>query len=171
VVRVRRVLALAFGFAGILVVLRPGIDALGPGSAAALGMAAVYAVEMILAKVLLRTESSLTVTFYTSVFTVPVTLVATLFVWRTPLLNELGWLFAIAVCGVLAHLALVQTFKETEMTTVLPFDFTKLVWATIFGHLVFAEIPDVWTWVGGIMISVATTYLAYRETHAKNTSG
>jgi drug/metabolite transporter (DMT)-like permease len=102
---------------------------------------------------------------------IPVTLIAALFVWQTPSLLEVGWLFAIAAFAVLGHLALVQAFKEAEVSTVLPFDFTKLVWATVFGYLIFVEIPDVWTWVGGILISAATTYMAYRETRAGSSSG
>ena len=171
VVRVRRIVALVVGFTGTIVVLRPGLDTIGPGTIAALGMAAFYAGEMIVAKVLMRTESSLTVTVYSSMFMVPVTLIAALFVWRTPSLVEVGWLFAIAAFAVIGHITLVQAFKEAEVSAVIPFDFTKLVWATAFGYLIFAEIPDVWIWVGGIMISVATTYVAYRETRAGRTNG
>ena len=171
VARTRRVVALIVGFAGTLVILRPGFETIDAGTMAALGMAAFFALEMIVAKVLMRTESSLTVTLYSSIFTLPVTLIAALYVWRTPSLLEVGWLFAIAASAVLGHIALVQAFKEAEVSTVLPFDFTKLVWTAVFGYLVFVEIPDVWTWVGGVMISAATTFMAYRETRARSTSG
>ena len=49
------------------------------------------------------------------------------------------------------------------MTAVLPVDFTRLVWASLIGYLAFGEVPDAWTWVGGIMIFSATTDSAYRE--------
>ena len=171
VVRMRRVVALIVGLAGTLVILQPGFETIDAGTMAALGMAAVHAVNMIVAKVLMRTESSLTVTLYSSIFMLPVTLVATLFVWRPPSFLEVGWLFAIAASAVLVHITLVQALMEAEVSTVLPLDFTKLVWTAVFGYLLFVEIPDIWTWVGGGMISAATTFMAYRETHAKRTSG
>ena len=169
--RGRRVAALAVGFAGTLVILRPGFDTVDIGTIAALGMALFYAGEMIVAKVLMRTESSLTVTLYSSMFMVPATLIPALYVWRTPSLLEVGWLFAIAASAVIGHIALVKAFKEAEVSAVLPFDFTKLVWTIVFGYVIFSETPGVWIWVGGIMISAATTYMAYRESRSQSTSG
>ena len=46
---------------------------------------------------------------------------------------------------------------------VFPVDYTRLVWASVIGYLVFSEVPDVWTWVGGTIIFASTTYIAYRE--------
>ena len=66
-----------------------------------------------------------------------------------------------------SHLCLAQAFKEAEVTAVLPVDFTKLIWAAIVGYIVFAEVPDLWIWVGGIMVFAASTYVAYREAHRK----
>ena len=56
------------------------------------------------------------------------------------------------------------------MTAVLPVGFTRLIWASIFGYLVFAEIPDPWTWVGGTMIFLAASYIAYRERRIRQSS-
>ncbi len=56
-----------------------------------------------------------------------------------------------------------DVFKAADATVVFPVDFTRLVWATIIGYLLFSEIPDLWTWVGGTIIFASTTYIAYRE--------
>jgi len=64
-------------------------------------------------------------------------------------------------------LALAQAFKEADTTAVLPFDFTRLIWASILGFVVFAEIPDLWTWIGGAVIFGSTTYIAFREARRK----
>ena len=53
----------------------------------------------------------------------------------------------------------------------LPFNFASLIWATIIGYLVFAEVPTIWTWVGGAMIFVAGTYLVIRESRLSGASG
>ena len=65
------------------------------------------------------------------------------------------------------HLALAQAFKESDATAVLPFDFMRLIWASALGFLVFAEVPDVWTWIGGAVIFSSTVYIAFRETRLK----
>ena len=60
-----------------------------------------------------------------------------------------------------------QAFKEADATAVLPFDFTRLIWASAIGYLAFAEVPDMLTWVGGIVIFASTTYIAVREVKVK----
>jgi drug/metabolite transporter (DMT)-like permease len=67
------------------------------------------------------------------------------------------------VLGTVSHLCLAQALKEADVTAVLPFDFTKLIWAALFGFVFFAEVPDWGTWLGGAMIFAAVTYIAYRE--------
>ena len=61
-----------------------------------------------------------------------------------------------------------QAFKEADLTAVLPLNFLRLIWLALIGYLVFDEIPDIWTWVGGIVIFVSATYGALRESSAKN---
>ena len=54
-------------------------------------------------------------------------------------------------------------FKAADATVVFPVDYTRLVWASIIGCLIFSEVPDIWTWVGGTILFASTTYIAYRE--------
>ena len=65
--------------------------------------------------------------------------------------------------GSLGHLALAEAMKEGDVVVVLPADFTKLIWAAIFGYFFFAEIPDWGTWLGGAVIFLAVSYIAYQE--------
>ena len=118
---------------------------------------------MILAKVLGRSESALTITLYTALVAIPITLVAAVPVWQTPSLEQIGWFTVIGVLGSLNHLCQAQALKEADVTAILPVGFTRLIWASVFGYLVFAEIPDPWTWVGGTMIFLSASYIAYRE--------
>ncbi|HJO68498.1 MAG TPA: hypothetical protein QF804_02300 [Rhodospirillales bacterium] len=53
------------------------------------------------------------------------------------------------------------------MTAVLPINFLSLIWASIIGYLAFAEVPDIWTWAGGIMIFTGATTIALRESRIK----
>ena len=79
----------------------------------------------------------------------------------------LPFLFLIGLLGATGHLALAQAFKEADTTAVMPFDFTRLIWASVLGFIVFAEVPDIWTWLGGSVIFGSATYIAFREARKK----
>ncbi|MCH8166963.1 MAG: EamA family transporter [Proteobacteria bacterium] len=73
--------------------------------------------------------------------------------------------------GTIAQLALTQALKETEPTAVLPFDFLKLVWATLLGMWVFGELPDLVTWIGAMVVFASGFFLAWREYQARRAAG
>lgn len=162
--RIRCAAALAVGFAGALVIIRPGLIAVDAGSLIVLGASLCWGSAMIMVKVLSRTESSLTITLYVAIIVMPFALIAALPFWRTPSLEELAWLAGIGAAHSTAQLFMAQAFKEADATAVLPVDFSRLIWATLIGYFVFAEVPDVWTWTGGVMIFAAVLYLAPRKT-------
>ena len=162
-IRARRITALVLGYLGALVILRPGFVALDTGSIYALVSAAAWGLGMIVIKVLSRSESSLTITIYMTLVAMPITLAAAVTVWQTPTLTQMAWLAAIGTLASLANLSVAQAFKDADLTAILPFDFTKLIWASAIGYLVFAEEPSPWTWVGGTIIFAAATYIAFRE--------
>jgi drug/metabolite transporter (DMT)-like permease len=161
--RLRRWIVMACGLAGTLILLRPGFRDLGTGPLLLLGAAVLWAFALVDIRVLSRTDSSITITLYMSVFLTPLTLLASLPVWQWPMGVEWVWLVGIGLLGNLGQIALSQSLKEAEASVVLPFDFLKLIWGTLFGYLAFTEIPDLWTWVGGLAIFASTTYLTVRE--------
>ena len=163
VVRARRIAALIVGYIGTLVILRPGFVAVDLGSLLVLSGAATWGLGMIQTKVLSRTESSLTITAYMTLFSAPLAFLVALPVWTTPSWEHVTWMLAIAGFGTAGDLCMAQAFKSAEATAVIPFDFTKLVWVAIIGYFAFDEIPDAGTWVGGLMVLAAVTYIAHRE--------
>lgn len=162
-IRARRISALIVGFCGMLIVLRPGFDTIGPGPLLVLGSTVLWAVSMIDIKILARTDSSLTIATYMLVFVTPISLVAALFHWQTPTLGQLGWLFVLGALGSTGQLLFTEAFKRADTGVLLPLDFTKLIFAGILGYLAFGQIPDMWTWVGGTLIFASTCYIAIRE--------
>ena len=122
-----------------------------------------WGASMIIVKILSRSDSSIGITFYGALFVSPIALIAAIPFWETPTFAELAWMAAIGVFATLSNLCFNQAIKEADLTVLLPFDFTRLIWAAIIGYLVFAEAPSIWTWVGGAMIFVGGTYLAIRE--------
>lgn len=163
----RRWAALIAGFVGAWIVIRPGLAVVNTGALFVIASSVIWAGSMIIIKILSRTESSLTITLYMGLFMAPLSLIPALFVWEWPTLEALGFLLLVGGFGGVGHLALAQAFKEADTTAVLPFDFLRLIWASALGFLVFAEIPDVWTWLGGAVIFTSTTYIAFRETRIK----
>lgn len=163
VIRTRRITALIIGFAGTMIILRPGIIELDLGSMLILGACASWAGCLVIIKVLARTDSSITITLYSTIFLMPVSLTAAIPYWQTPNLDQLLLLAAMGIAGSLGQTALAQSFREADMTAVMPLEFLRLVWAALFGYFFFAEVPDIWVWIGGTIIFSASTYIAIRE--------
>lgn len=160
---VRRWTAIVFGFIGTMVILRPGFAAIDTGSILVLLSAGLWGVTMIVIRILGRTESSLTTTGYMNLLLSALSLGPALYVWQMPQGIAWFWLLVIGITGTAAQLALAEALKVAETTVIMPFDFLKIVWASIFGFLLFAEVPGIFTFIGAAIIFISTFYIAYRE--------
>jgi drug/metabolite transporter (DMT)-like permease len=163
VIRTRRITALIIGLAGTMIILRPGFVELDLGSMLILGACAAWAGCLVIIKVLARTESSVTITLYSTIFLMPVSLTAAIPYWQWPNIDQLLLLAVMGIAGSIGQTALAQSFREADMTAVMPLEFLRLVWAALFGYFFFAEVPDVWVWTGGSVIFAASFYIAIRE--------
>ena len=162
-VRARRIGAVLMGFAGALIILRPGIAVIDPGAIAQLVAAPLFAASFILAKKLTETDPTRVIVGGLTIIVTLVLLVPALLVWRTPTPVELGWLFATASFATAGHLTLTQAFRAAEITATQPVAFLQLVWATLLGYYAFGETPDMFTWIGAAVIAASATYIAHRE--------
>ncbi len=160
----RRWFGIGLALAGGLIIIRPGFVEIGLGTWLILFSAVVVSGSKLIAKVLSGTESAVTIVAMLTVLTVPIILVPTLFVWQTPTLEQLGLLFLIGILGTTGHLLFVQAYKLADISLVEPAIFTRMIWAALIGLVLFSEFPDMWTWIGGAVIVVGTTYIARRET-------
>jgi drug/metabolite transporter (DMT)-like permease len=156
------VVALLLGFLGTLIVMRPdaGIDR---GVLMVLASSALWAIALLTIKALSHTESSFAVTLYTGIFMAPLSLIPAWLVWTPPTGRELAGLALMGTVGTLSQLLMTQAFHEADASAVLPVDFTRLLWASVFGILIFNETPEMATLAGGTLIFVSTTYITYRE--------
>jgi drug/metabolite transporter (DMT)-like permease len=162
-IKARRIGALVVGFAGVLVVVQPGGGPIAYGDAMILISSLFWAAAITVIKRLADTDSSLTMTAYMTVLMVPFALVPALFVWQWPSWMALGLCVAMGLIGTLGHLAFAQAFRLADSTAIMPLDFTRLVWASLLGFLIFAEVPSLAHWLGGALIFASTLYIAYRE--------
>ena len=167
-VSVRRWSAILAGFVGTLLILRPGVATVAYGELLVLGSAVAWACAIIVIKVLSRTDTSVTITAYMYVLMTPATLIAASFDWTWPTLEQYGWLVAIGLTGALGHVLTAEALSRGDTHVVTPFDFFRLIWATLIGILLFGESVDSLVWVGGAIVIASVSYFAWRERQIAN---
>ena len=167
VIRFHRTAALILGFIGIIIIIRPGYVPFEYGTLLMLAASLSFSFVLIFVKKLSATDSSLTIIFYHLLYMTPVFFILSLFYWESVSFNQLIIFVFMGASGLLSHWCLAQAFKLSDTTFVMPLQFTKLIWASLIGLFIFAEQPDIWTWVGGVIIFISVVYITYREAFKK----
>ena len=178
-VRLRRWAATIAGFLGVLVMLRPGtghsavasLALSGAGLGALLGITAamVSAVVTLIVKNLARTEPSDAIVTYMVLLLTPMSLIPALPFWQWPPLMVWPFIVAMGACGSFGHMCYIRAFALSDASAVMPYDYTRLLFAAAIGYFAFAEVPDPWTWAGAAIIVGSAIYIAHREALAKQT--
>lgn len=159
IVRMRRWAAVAVGFAGAMIVLRPGIEEVTLGALLVLTCAVFSAGSRISVRFLTARSDANAIVAIHFILLTPMVLVPALFVWQWPSWDALAWMAALAGLGTVGHIALTRA----EASHLAPFDFTQLLVAAAIGYFLFAEVPDEWTWAGSALIAGSAIYIARRE--------
>ena len=167
VIRFHRTAALLLGFVGILIIIRPGYMPFEFGTVLMLIASFSFSFVLIFVKKLSATDSSLTIIFYHLLYMTPAFFILSLFYWENINFNQLIIFILMGASGLLSHWCLAQAFKMSDTTFVMPLQFTKLIWASLIGLFIFAEQPDIWTWIGGVIIFISIVYITYREAFKK----
>ena len=163
VVRGRRWAAVAIGFAGVLIVLRPGAAAFAPEAGLVLLSALASAAVVLMVKRLTLGESTTTIVFYQSLFLTALSLAPALLFWQPPSLASLLQVALIGALGTITWLCFTRAFALADASAVMPLEFLKLPFTASLAHLLFAQVPSIWTWIGGGIIFASTFYIARRE--------
>ena len=167
VIRFHRTAALLLGFIGILIIIRPGYMPFEFGTILMLIASFSFSFVLIFVKKLSATDSSLTIIFYHLLYMTPAFFILSFFYWENINFNQLIIFILMGAAGLLSHWCLAQAFKMSDTTFVMPLQFTKLIWASLIGLFIFSEQPDIWTWVGGVIIFISVVYITYREAFKK----
>ena len=85
------------------------------------------------------------------------------FFWQEPSLISLFYVFIAAISGTILHLCLAQSYKYAELSVTQPIWFSGLIFGSVFGYFAFNETPDIWTWVGGIVVFSSVLVITYNE--------
>ncbi|SLN57354.1 DMT family transporter [Oceanibacterium hippocampi] len=161
-VGVRRWAAVAVGFAGALVIIRPGLGAMHPAALLVLMMAVTHALYQITTR-MLAGENPVTTLFYTAIVGSLAMSGAMPFYWVTPSLVDGGLMILLGVLGGVGHFLLIKAFQVSMASTLAPFMYLQLIAATIAGYIVFGDFPDQWTILGAAIVAFAGIYIGYRE--------
>ena len=167
-VGIRRWAAIGIGLLGTLIILQPGAQAINLGAAVALVSSLFWAGTLLVVKVLTRSDSGMTIVFYSSVFFTLFAAGPAFYYWTWPTGEQLALMITIGLMALVGHLAMAKALKEAEATAIMPIDFTRLLWAAAAGYLWFGEFPDLWTWIGGAVVFASTIYITYRESRSKS---
>ena len=162
-VRWRRWSATVIGFAGVLVMARPGEGSLQLGALVALANAAAVALSILLVRRLSDSETPLMILTQFAIFSTHPARRAGHLVWRWP--DLWGWVLAvgIALSATVGQYFWVQAFKSGEMSAVAPFEYMRLPFAVFVGWLIWGEMPVIWTYVGASIVIGSALYIAHRE--------
>ncbi len=163
VIRARRTTATVIGFIGVMICLRPSSGDFEPWALGAIGFALIAAFVTVTVKRLTETEPPLTIVFYTYAYVGVLALVPAMLTWRTPSTHELVLVLLMALCSTLGQTCMVHGLRAGEATAVTPFEYTRMLYAFVFGYLLFGEVPTASTWIGGAIIIASSLYIAYRE--------
>ena len=162
-IRIYRISALFIGFIGMLIILRPGIIDISLGIQMVLVATFFWSVIIILTKQLTNKDSSITILVYMYTFMTCLTLITAIIFWQTPTANSIIYLSLAAFVGTISHFSINHAFKLVDVSMTQPFSFIGLIIASLYGYFLFDESPDIYTWLGAIVIFVGIIIITIRE--------
>lgn len=160
----RRWSAVAVGFGGVLVVLRPGFAELNLGHIAALASSSFFALSLIVARRIGNSETGSTLLISLMAALLIVSGPALPAVYVSSSLSDLAMLAGLGLLMGLGHLGLIQALRLAPSNVVAPFHYSQIVWAVIFGLLLFGDRPSAWVIAGSTIIIASGLYILWRET-------
>ena len=162
-VRLRRWIAVAVGFAGAMIIIRPGIGDLGLGAVVILISTPIFSASNLISKALARTESAPTIVVWQNLTISLAAFPVALWFWQTPQWADLLWFIAAGLCGTLGHMCQQNGYQLADITLLQPIGFLSLLWNALLGYFLFFQQPDVWTFVGAAVIFASAMYISHRE--------
>jgi drug/metabolite transporter (DMT)-like permease len=158
-----RIVMLALGVAGILIILKPGFEIVEPGALAMLAGSFAYASMNIATKRLAEKDSAFAILFYMSAIQLPLGLFPALSQWVSPRIAELPWIVAIGAAGLSAHYCLTRALRIADAMVVVPVDFLRLPLIAVVGMVFYGEPLELSIMLGAVVIFAGTYYSIRRE--------
>lgn len=165
--RAPRIVAIIVGFAGIWVILRPGIEIIHPAALVVLGAAVCYGASYTMTKGLTRTEAPWVIVFYMQALQLPLAMFPAMAEWVTPTWADMPWLVLVGASGLAAHYCNSRAFKLADASLVIPLEFLRLPVIAFLGWAFYREAVDVFVILGAAMIFGGNYYSVWKEGRTK----
>ena len=159
----RRWVAVAVGFLGTLIIIRPGLVALNPGSLLALAAGTLLACYFVLTRAIAGRAPAVVTTFQTSLIGGAILSLVVPFVWHAPTPAQWAMLMTLALIATFGHLLIVKAYDHAEASLLAPLAYTEMVTSVIMGWVFFRDFPDLWTFVGVAILIACALYISMRE--------
>lgn len=158
-----KTVALVLGFAGILIIVHPGVGDFNPAALLVIAAALGFASSIVYTKLIARTDSPLTLLVYMNCIQFPLGLVAALFVWVAPTWADLPWILMVGIANLTAHLSLMKALQLADAMLITPIDFLRLPLIAVIGFLLYSEPFDPVILAGAAIIFVGNYYSVWRQ--------
>ncbi len=167
----RRIAALMVGFVGVLVMLRPGHEAISLGAMLAIGSSILFGFVVIFGKQLSSTEEPALVILLLSIFNLPISFVPAVIFWQVPQGEEWLWIIGLGIAANMNMYGIQRAISAGDASLAQVFDFVRLPLSVGLAWWAFSEVPDPWMWAGAAIIFVATVYTTRREARMARQGG
>jgi drug/metabolite transporter (DMT)-like permease len=162
-VGIRRWAATLMGLVGVMIVVRPGSSAFHPAAIFPIMSALGWAMTLTVTRMISGKDRAVTTMVYSAITGLCLLTALVPFIWVTPSWRDILLGIGIGIASTTGQWIVVLAFRYADASVLAPFSYCQLVWATIFGFIIFGEIPDLWTVVGAVVIIGSGLYTAHRE--------
>ena len=163
----RRWAAVAVGFVGTLIIIRPGLVEVNPGTFYALGAGVALGSYFVMTRAMAGVADAMVLNFQTSAIGAALLTLALPFLWLSPSPTQWAMLAALGVIATLGHVLITKAYEHGEASLLAPLAFTEIIMATILGWWFFGDLPDRWTVLGVTILIGSAIYISVRERPVK----
>lgn len=167
----RRWAAVAVGFLGTLVIIRPGMVELNPGTLWALAAGVALGTYFVMTRAIAGQAHAMVLTFQTNALGAVLMTLCLPLVWQAPTAGEWAMLAGVGVVATLGHALITRAYEHAEASLLAPFAFTEIIMATVVGWWFFADLPDRWTVAGVAILIGSAVYISWRERRGASRPG
>ncbi len=161
-------IATVIGLLGAIVIVRPGAGLFHPTIILAFCAATLFATRQVIGRVLARRDNAETTMAFTALVGFSALTIALPFVWETPSSPAVAAIYlGMALFAAFGEICTIRAVEMASAAIVAPMQYTTILWATLFGWLIFSQLPDGWTWVGTAIIVASGIYIIRSATSAK----
>jgi drug/metabolite transporter (DMT)-like permease len=165
----QRWIAILAGFAGVLIVIRPGAAGFEWALLVPVAAAVANSLRDVMTRLLSRTETSIAILFWSTLIVMAAGALTAPFGWQPVTATAAAWFVLAGVFNAAAHFLLIEALRLGEATVITPVRYTSLLWAAVIGYVVWRELPDAWVLAGSAVIIASGINIVRAEARKSRT--